>query len=297
MDLANSAEANPAQEKWLYGYSPTADGVEFHAIRQLSDDEYEAAGHAIKVILDVLTGPTSFAEIVRKDMTGTLAHLSERLTQRNEFRKIEVWGPEVEYRIVAASAGVRMHEEFALAAIGKLGDSAALVRAKAIFSAAYDRSQAYRVIYSLRNALVHGSKGLTTLSAKSNLNADETISASVAIRLSRKSFSASDAKASVRAEIRDLPEDPDLVALANAALDELALMRAELEPLLYPEAPAASELIFAYANELRAAGLGGPHFHAHDSGNPFGNMTSHGMNESVFNHAVTYGTRAGTGSL
>lgn len=277
------------QEKWVYGYSPTESGLQFHPIRRLTDDEYDAAGQAVKVILDVLTGPTSFSELTRNDLSRTVDDLNQRLARKDELRKVEVWGPELEYRIVAVSAALRMHEEFVTAIIRKRNDPAALASAKTAFKATYDRSQAYRIIYSLRNALVHGSKGLTTLSARATLNADETTSAIVSINLSREGFGKSDAKAPVRAEVRGMTDNPELIALSHVALDELAAMRVELESLLYPDAPAASALLLSYVKEVNAAGVSGPHFHAHDPGEPFSNMTNIGMNESIFNHVVSFG--------
>lgn len=279
---------SPAQEKWVYGYTPTSDGVEFHPVRQLSEGEYDAAGNAVKVLLDVLTGPTAFAELARRDMTTTIEDVRARLA--TDFRDIQRWGPELEYRIVAVSAALRMHEEFVMSTIGKRSDDEARTGAKVIFRGTYDRSQAYRIIYSLRNALVHGSKGLTSLSAKGTLNQDGTISTTISINLSRKRFGASDVKAPVRAELRAMQEDPDLFLLANLALDDLAAMREQLEPLLYPDAPAAARLIFAYVQEVFAAGFGSPHFHAHDTGDIFGNLSHIPMNEAVFNHAVRSAT-------
>lgn len=276
------------QETWVYGYSPTEQGVEFHPVRQLSAEEYEAAGLAVKVLLDVITGPASFSEIARRDLAQTIEDVSGRLS--TDFRSIEEWGPEVEYRVVAVSAALRMHEEFVLASIGKRKDQESKTAAKAIFSATYDRSLAYRIIYSLRNALVHGSRSLTSLRATGSLAEDGTVSTTVAISLSRKGFGRSDTKASVRAEVAAMDEDPNLVELSNQALDDVARMRDLLEPLLYPEAPAAIALIFSYVREVAAAGFSGPHFHSHDPGSPFTSLTHIAMNEAVFNHVVRIAT-------
>ncbi|SFH43550.1 hypothetical protein E3O11_12715 [Cryobacterium levicorallinum] len=275
------------QEKWLYGYEGEGPGeIEFHPIRMLSDDEYDAVRHAIKTVLDVLTGPTSFSELARRDMARTFIDLSQRLGDLDESRKVEIWGPELEYRIVSVSSAVRMHEEFVLTTIQKRKDPTAEASAKAIFNRTYDGSQAYRIIYSLRNALVHGSKGLTTLGSKSTMAADGTTSAAVSINLSRDRFAASDAKTAVRGEVRAMAEDPELMQLANVALDDLAAMRRDLEPLLYPEAPAASQLIYSYVHEVHASGFGAPHFHAHDPGDPFGHMSTIGMTRSIFDYVL-----------
>ena len=88
-----------------------------------------------------------------------------------------------------------------------------------------------------------------------------------------------------------MEKDPDLVVLANLALDDLASMREDLEPLLYPDAASATKLIFGYIQEVHTAGFGGPHFHSHDQGNPLGNLTHIAMNEAVFDHVVKAATR------
>jgi hypothetical protein len=287
VEAKRSGTLTVVQEKWLYGYESRGPSeIKFHPIRPLSENEYEAVGQAVMAIVDVLAGPTSFSELARRDMARTIKDLTTRLKVTDEARKFEVWGPELEYRLVSVSSALRMHEEFVLTAIRKHKDPTALASAKAIFSKTFDRSLAYRVIYALRNPLVHGSRGLTTLGTKSTLATDGTTSTVISINLSRDRFGHSKANAAVRAEVRAMGADPELMQLANVALDDLVVMRNELQRLLFPNAPAAAYLIHSYIQEVHSSGFGGPHFHAHDVGNPLGNMTVIGMTRSVFDFVL-----------
>jgi hypothetical protein len=277
------------QEKWLYGYSqPEPRNIMFHPVRQLSDQEYLEAGLAVKTVLDVITGPNAFAEITRRDLTQTVQHLSAELGRSIDVRGVERWGPELEYRVLAVSAALRMHEEYALASAAKQRDEAVDIAVKQVFIDTYDRSLPYRIMYALRNALVHGSRSLTAIKLTGKLQPDETTSMVLALTLSRSGFAATKARAPLRSEVSALTMDPELIELAAQALDDLATMRDSLEPLLYPEASDAAHLLFGYAREVNEAGFSGPHFHAHDEGNPLRNMTNIGMSEAIFNHVVAY---------
>lgn len=156
-------------------------------------------------------------------------------------------------RALHLSVAVRLYEEHSMSEIHRRWGrtSAQAAAARRLFSIAFDRSFGYRVLYALRNALVHTAEELLTLSFRVWLDGpakdDSTKSASATIGLSRSAFAAADLRAATRKEVLALSEDPDVLTLAGEALAELELLNAALEPYLHPDLDDAVLLVWKTA--------------------------------------------------
>lgn len=275
-------------ERLLYRYARVAEGsIRWEPIRELSLFEWEEVSDALNLINSAMSGPPLYSAFAQGDIDTFVRHLEHRLTRRNEIRKPEEWLPEFRYRFIAASAAVRMHQEAVLAEANRRGLSeTAIDDLRAVFSSSYDRSLSYRVIYALRNLLVHGSDRVLRTQATATLQSNETTTARVDLRLSRADFASSSANAAVRRQVAALLEDPDLLAMAAEASSVVLDMRRDLDPILYPGQELAVELIHRYIEEVHELGGGGPHFHMQEAGNPFVVRAMLPMTEKVFNFVL-----------
>lgn len=275
-------------ERLLYRYVPIAEGsMRWEPVRELSISEWEEVSDALNLINSAMSGPPMYSAFAQRDIDTYVRHLEQRLARRNEIRKPEEWLPEFRYRFIAASAAVRMHEETVLAEANRRGLSGTAIDGlKAVFSSSYDRSLSYRVIYALRNLLVHGSDRVLRIQATATLQADESTTARVDLRLGRADFASTSANAAVRKQVAALPEDPDLLAMAAEASSVVLDMRRDLDPILYPGQELAVELIRRYIEEVHELGGGGPHFHMQEAGKPFALRAILPITEKVFNFVL-----------
>lgn len=126
-----------------------------------------------------------------------------------------------------------------------------------IFSEAYDSSFAYRLLYRLRNVLVHHSLRCVGLF----LSAKETSQTGLIVNqyelrvpLLREIFlgAKKGVSATMRKELRDVSEDPDLLTLCREAISELERIdkriRLLVNPGLLEDATAVRRLNSLFAN-------------------------------------------------
>jgi hypothetical protein len=280
-------------EFWLYRYeNPAPHKVNFIPVRKLTSSEYEAAGTAIQIVSDAMRGFDDYLRRAMEDLRMTVADLLIKLTDINFARQSELWVPDIKYRVLNVSAGLRMYEEYVEAEVARLwtNNSVQWKLMKDIFHDLYDGSLPYRIIYYLRNALVHGAGSLTTAKARAWLETEdgtEYAKAEFSLLLSRSAFMKTvKARAALRDEIANLASDPDLIELCERAYVDLTNEKARLFPLVHPEVAAAAGLLFQYIVELQAVGGGGPHFHSHAPSNGFEKLSQLAMTRSVFDYVI-----------
>ena len=168
------------------------------------------------------------------DLRKTVAELLIKLADINFARQSELWVPDIKYRVLNVSAGLRMYEEYVEAEVGRhwTENSPQWESMKDVFHDLYDGSLSYRIVYYLRNALVHGAGSLTIVKARTWLETDdgpEHAKAEFNLFLSRSAFVKTvKAKAALRDEVANLASDPDLIGLCEQAYVDVTKEKARL---------------------------------------------------------------------
>jgi hypothetical protein len=176
-------------------------------------------------------------------------------------------------------------------------DSTEAAALSALLSDVYDTSRSYRILTSLRNAMVHSSRSLVVIGVNAKLvnpsaPGKDSI-ASVSIHLDRERFAATDTNAKVRAEVLGLAVAPDLIAESEEAIQAVEAKEHEITRFLYPELEPAVKTLWPYFIECHRLGRSGPHFHTHEAGKPFGSLSMIPMSKELFAVVVAEATALG----
>lgn len=250
----------------LYRHQHVQPGeVEWIEVRELSREVWDAAKAAHGDIYSFTRGLDGFPSFAWGDLRSAIDELRRQM--REEAAPDEWMVPLVEYRILSYSTALKLYQEHVTAQVNRTDDVELKAQVAKEFSEVYDRSFAYRLIYSMRNAFQHGVRGLVTLSMTARLvegSSTETES-EVHAYLVKNNFAASRANAAVRRQVRETDNDIDLFKFSEESFGEVQTLHARLAPLLHPEAPAAAQLLFQYFEEL---GGDRPHFHEYIRGLP-----------------------------
>ena len=291
--------AQPDTEQAIYLYKgDEPDHIKWRYLRELTVADYEAVGGALTEIQRFLTGQLNRLSLVELDLRDEVGQLELQLTDLDHMRQAELWVPRLELRVIHLSAGLRMYEEYALARATRMWgkESDGYEETRALFHGVYDASQAYRIVYYLRNALVHGSTKMFRVEARARLNPDtQAKTATVKLLLNRQAFSSANLKAALRNEALSLTEDPDVLGLGYEAVLAVAAIDSEPNRLLHPDLDKAVELIWRYMVEAQKAGGGAPHFHRHNRGDPFANLTILGMSRPIYELVLAEHSKADSG--
>lgn len=170
----------------------------------------------------------------------------ELLRQLREQARPDEWMmPLIEYRILNYSTALKLYHEHVTAQVNRTGDEELKVRVAKEFSALYDRSSGYRLVYSMRNAFQHGVRGLVSFKMTSRLTdgSDTRTESEAHAYLAKDAFEASRANAAVRRQVRETSDDIDLFELSEEAFGEVQMLHTRLDPLLHPGAPYFHEYI------------------------------------------------------
>lgn len=263
----------PAEELEHHLYRYTRDSPDvpltWEPVRRLSEAEFQDVSTALATVTKLLRRPQSPVEIAYRDLSEYVASLTQRAVDMAVLRRTEDWLPELQYRFIALSAALRMYEEVTMADAGRVSDTTAATEMKTAFSEVYDRSLAYRVIYAMRNLLVHGAGQTLDVKARTWIDEADQKHAHLTLTLRRDVFVKSKAKAAVRGEVAELPTAPDLLAFAHEAVAGVRDIEKVAVRLLHPSRDASVDLLYEYMLELHRLGGGSPRFHTHPPSDPF----------------------------
>ena len=250
----------------LYRYEQTQPGeVRWTEVRELSSQDWDAVEAAHGEVYRFTRGLDGFPSFAWGDLRSVR---DELLRQMREQAAPDEWMvPLIEYRILGYSTALKLYHEHVMAQVNRTGDVGLKAQVSKEFSEVYDRSFGYRLIYSMRNAFQHGVRGLVALrlTARFADGSDTETESEVHAYLVKDIFSASRANAAVRRQVRERKNDIDLLKFSEESFGEVQRLHARLAPLLYPEAPAAAQLLIQYIKEL---GGDRPHFHEYIRGLP-----------------------------
>ncbi|MCV7072653.1 hypothetical protein MJO55_21570 [Mycolicibacterium rufum] len=117
------------------------------------------------------------------------------------------------------------------------------------FNELYDNCFGYRYLHKLRNAMVHYSMFACGIGAESHRHEGQNIhwfelTLNRSILLEQRSF----LNATLRRELKELPEDPDLVSLMNGAFVEMMKTNKRVVEILHPDFEEICETVVEFDN-------------------------------------------------
>lgn len=256
-----AAGLKPPVGQWLYVLSEDKEldpngrpRKIFKPVRALKDEEYEKLGNAIQSVTNIIQGFMVYVHQALKDLDESLQGVVS--DPSNISGDVNGHRIELEYRMLNVCAAIRMYEEHTFSEIDrKYGPkSSQRTTAKSIFNQTYARSLEYRVLYYLRNAITHGSRNLISFAFNASVDQDGSHALDLRLPLQRLKFSNSNAKATVRQEVRFLPQDPDTLSMCFTVLPVMETMNQQLMPILEPDGMDSVITLAHLINEAAAAG-------------------------------------------
>lgn len=220
---------------------------------RLSEEQWHTAQQAIGTLSDLYRGFNIHLRIAFDDFEEEVAAFTGMLAAQqhpDETSKMRIVN-----KALIFSVALRMYEEHVVSSVSRRWgkDSDEIASCKRSFSEVFDRSFAYRVVYALRNALVHSEVDLVTLNWSMALkdpdDSDSGVDTQVRVGLSRERFAMTDTRAVTRREVAALSADPDLLELSRDVLMEVEQLNVELEPIAYPDVEEATLFLWELTKE------------------------------------------------
>lgn len=177
-------------------------------------------------------------------------HIS-KLPPAVQSASADSWYTNVACCVLTFCSALHLYYEQTLGEVKRAyGDSSGqFASTESIFSSAYDRSFAYRLLYRLRNILVHHSLGSIGfyISSKEETSASGLVlhKHTVRVPLKRDVFLSAEkaVNASVRREVEGLEDDPDLLRLCSEAMTVLEQIHHDISQLVRPSLHADARLV------------------------------------------------------
>jgi hypothetical protein len=257
--------SDPASEviRALYRYEQVEPGhIRWVEVRRLSPAEWLEVTTALVEVGRVVRSFDQFLEVAWADLEEARKHVLEKASQSRHVRDAFSL---LEYRLLAFSTALRLYHEYVIAEANRADDRYVRTALDAVFSEHYDASQAYRVVYSLRNAFQHGVRGLVSVKVGARLVEEsgvETTETALNATLRRDLFGRSGTNAAVRREVGEMETDPNIVAMCVEAYSGIRDLHARVIPVLHPEGPFAARTLMRYVREV---GNENPHFHEYEA--------------------------------
>lgn len=231
--------------------------VESKDLRPLADDEGEKILEGATAIIASVQGFIVFAQQAVQDLKNSISTILDQPQGGRD--DMEAWRVELEYRILNTCTAVRMFEEHVYAEINrKFGkESSQLTAARNAFRQTYDKSFAYRLLYRLRNEIVHGSQSLLQFRCSRWHDPKKPkvhIYTDIGVDLNIEIFVRSNVQASLRNEVAELKCAPDLLIVCLGILPFMEELNLKLTIIISPNIGETSALILDIFNEADAAG-------------------------------------------
>ncbi|MEX8033201.1 hypothetical protein AB6V29_09250 [Microbacterium sp. 20-116] len=239
--------------------------VRFDLIMPIDNVTVGAVSRTIRMLTQLYRGFNIHLRIAYEDVVDELKSAHDGLAGRR--RPDDTGLMRLVNRALNFSVAVRLYEEHVMSEVhrrwGKGSTQTDAVRQ--LFAQTFDRSFGYRVLYALRNPLVHSSEqiiGCTWLAQLDDPqdNTSTETNVQVALHVEREAFARSDARAATRHEVAQLLKNPDFLALADDALVHIEELNQALEPFLYPDIDDAVADLWHLTREHFPTASQTPHF-------------------------------------
>lgn len=208
-------------------------------LRGMSEVDLNKYQHAIFEISEVLHSFFVYVDKAMSDLDASLRNVASQARTTPMGNETHRWTVDLEFRILNYCAAVVAYYDRVLAEVKrKQKGTESTSSAPQLFNELFDDSLAYRVVCSLRNALIHGSRNLLGLRMEATLpegsrNPAEAL-VSISIPLNKEGFARGSAKALVRNEIRSLDTELDVLELCRQTHAELSVLDGKIIPIMHP---------------------------------------------------------------
>lgn len=263
---------------------PEPHSIQWVEVRRLPPEEWQSVAEALAVVDSVVRSYDRFLTTAWADLEKAHQYVLDQAVVSRHL-VLDALGV-LEYRLLGFSTAIRLYETYITAEANRARDGSVSAAIRSIFSERYDASQAYRVIYHLRNAFQHGVRDLVggTVSARLvEASSTETVESQVHVILRREVFARSGANAAVRKEVREMDADPDIVAMCVEAYSGIQDLHERVIPILHRDGPIAARTLMAYVREV---GNENPHFHQYDEARPLESTRIRELDSKGFRYVI-----------
>jgi hypothetical protein len=217
--------------------------IRFEWVADLSESDYERFSTALKALEDI-HGSNLFA-YVRQAGLAMIREVGEAFKAIHDNRishvqpdDIAEWCIRLRTAVLGMCSSIHHHQEQSYIAVKrKFGDGSGEHEAmKTAFASLYDNCFGYRYLYKLRNAMVHYSMFAVRVEAESHRHEDKNLhwfelTMDRSILLEQRSL----LNATLRRELEQLPEDPDIINMMSDAFRGLLTTNRRIVELLNPD--------------------------------------------------------------
>lgn len=220
--------------------------VRFNMFHSISADEHRAFLKAVNHTQNALNGDLTLYVLHALNEMHDLASQMRRLIEDNKVTAVMDSARQLNTAAVCSvltfCAALHLFKEQTESGVVRhFGDGSDEHRdLQRLFSGAYDGELGYRLLYRLRNVLVHHSLGAVSVrfSQREDTRPSGVIIHSTTVRfaLDRAVFlrAKKGVSATIEHELNNLSEDPDVLELADAATSALLAVHAQAFGLIYP---------------------------------------------------------------
>lgn len=217
------------------------DGV-MERICSLTEQDYARFAEAYKVMFNMIEANMfTYVRQSSLDLLRTVTEASEafrdgKIPEYGDGDFVE-WATRLRTGILGVCSSIHHHQDQSMIAVKRqFGEnSAERVSMKNLFNDIYDDCFAYRILFRLRHMMVHSTMLAPAMKAEAGFHNGEKV-AFVDMRLDRTVFYESDKiSAAIKAELRELDEDPSIYELIGDVMPPLKVTNRELLALLHPD--------------------------------------------------------------
>ena len=217
--------------------------VQFVWVKDLSMEDYERFTKAVNVMADI-RGNNMFAYVreaglgLARELGEAYKALYENRISHVQMEEAEQWCIRLRTAVLALCSSIHHHQDQSYIEVKrKYGkDSAEHEAAKAVFAELFDNSFGYRYLSKLRNAMVHYSMFAAGVGMESHRNDGDPIhlvdlTLDRSILLEQSDF----LNATLRADLQQHPEDPQIIEMMGEAFSELRLANRKIVEIINPD--------------------------------------------------------------
>jgi hypothetical protein len=226
--------------------------VQFEWVADLSESDYERFSKALNALADI-HGSNMLAYVrhaglaLMREVGGAYKAAYENRISHVQTDDIEEWCIRLRTAVLGMCSAIHHHQEQSYIEVrrrfpdpppdesGEEGISPERAAMKAAFATLYDNCFGYRFLYRLRHAMIHYTMFACRVGAESQRYEDENyhffeLTLNRSIMLEQRSF----LNATLRRELKELEEDPDIVEMMTDAFRELIKANRRVVEILHP---------------------------------------------------------------
>lgn len=229
--------------------------VDVKLLREMSESEWEKVRSAHDVVFQATHSFDKFLEFSWVDLQESEDTLFTEI-DRNQADAGRAM-TDFQYRLLNFSVGLKLYHERILAEANRRCTVKQKELVNRAFSRLYGSNFGYRLVYSMRNAYLHGVRNLVNMRSSTRLvqGPKENVVTELKVELRKEAFSNSRTNAAVRREVQELSEIADLRQLCVEAYVGVSELHPQIMDIMLPDASIAAQLIWSYMQEVEGEQL------------------------------------------